>query len=433
MGILAEVLRVPSTPRYGATKPYQTITEYAPVFSTGAGELYEQQLTRSCIERIATGCSKLKPEVSGSAEPKIKRAIKTSPNDFMSWSVLLARVATLLMTDTTAFVVPAVDDNGDTVGIFPFKPAAAELIDRSGVAYLRFTTYTGDVVEIERTRVCVLTRFQYASDVFGGGNKPLQPTMRLLDHQTEAQDQAIKNGAKIQFIGKLVGQLRGEDIAKKRNEFVGNNFNERNVAGLLTYDATWDDVKQVQPQSYTVGTDEMERINKSVYTYFGINEAILTNNFSEEQWGAFYESVIEPIAIQLGDGLTQMLYSTRERMRGNRIMFSANRLEYASNASKRNMIRDMGDRGLMKVDEMRAVLQLPPLPDGAGQVYIMRGEYYLLDADYQLLLKSGGDETTKSKLAAPFFDDRDPKDIAGDDDEYNDTEAWGGEDFDQGV
>ena len=35
----------------------------------------------------------------------------------------------------------------------------------------------------------------------------------------------------------------------------------------------------------------------------------------------------------------------------------------------------MADRGLMMIDEIRDIWNLPPLPDGKGQVFIIRGEY----------------------------------------------------------
>lgn len=73
--------------------------------------------------------------------------------------------------------------------------------------------------------------------------------------------------------------------------------------------------------------------------------------------------------------MTQLSFTIRERKAGNAIMFSSNRLEYATSASKRNMIRDMLDRGVFCIDDAREILQMPPLPDGEGKVRVIRGEY----------------------------------------------------------
>jgi hypothetical protein len=133
-----------------------------------------------------------------------------------------------------------------------------------------------------------------------------------------------------------------------------------------------EDLRQIEPQHYTVDPDEMERIDKALYAYFGINEKILTSEFDEQTWAAFYEAVVEPFALMLGGAMTMATFTMRERP-ANRIMFSSNRLEYAAASSKRNINKDMTDRGIMTLNEAREILQLPPI-DG-GDVFILRGEY----------------------------------------------------------
>ena len=236
----------------------------------------------------------------------------------------------------------------------------------------------------------------------------------------------MRTAPALRFIGKLSSAVRPDDVSKKRKAFSDDNLSANNTSGILVYDQTWDDVRQLEPKSYTVPVEEMQRIDSNVYSYFGINEDILQNKYTEDIWGAYYEGKVEPFAIQLGEGLTRILFSERERSQGNRIMFSSNRLEYASNASKRNMVRDMLDRGVMTLDDARAVLQLPPLPDGKGQVYVIRGEYYMLDSHLNLIYSSGGDKSDVKRkdpdngsIAENDFD------LGGDDDIYNDTDGRG--------
>ena len=47
-----------------------------------------------------------------------------------------------------------------------------------------------------------------------------------------------------------------------------------------------------------------------------------------------------------------------------------------SNADKLNVSAQMADRGIMNRDEIREIWNLPPIEDGSGQLYIIRGEYY---------------------------------------------------------
>ena len=412
MGFLSKFF--PQTPRQDLSRyqsGYKTFTEWQPAFNTWSGSLYEQALTRACVERYATACSKLKPEVLGSdnCKPSVRKLFETWPNDSMSWPTFLKRVATLLETDTTAYVIPS-EENGRITGLHPMKPDYAEVCEYHGRPWMIFHLATGDVLPIEFEKVAILTKFQYQSDVFGGGNGALDATLTLMDAQRQAEELALKNGARIRFIGKVTGLVKEGDLEKKRDRFATMNLSHQNSSGLLVYDNTFDSVKQVDERQYTIDTDEMERIDKSVYSYFGINERILTNQFTEEEWGAYYESKVEPFAIMLSEALTKVLYTAVERRHGNYVMFSSNRLEYASNASKRNMVRDMVDRGVMNINEAREVLQLPPIE--GGDVFFARGEY----KDAQGIGQQG----------SPVLEE--DRDLGGDDDIYNDTDGRGEED-----
>lgn len=408
---------------------FKTITEYAPVFSTWNGKVYEQMLVRTAIEKTAQLAAKLKPEISGEPTPRIVRALDTAPNQFMSWPKFIARVMTIYLNDNTAAVVPAFDDQMRITGIYPLKFDTAEVVDYAGEPWVRFYLDSGDTMAIELKYVCLITRFQYDSDFFGGDNRPLKSTLQLMDYQEQAQELAIKNGAKIQFIASAASSMRPEDIKRKRKEFSDMNLSEQNDTGIMVYDNTFDNVKQVEPMSYTVGDAEMARIQQNVFNYFGINDAILQSDYTGEQFSAFYESQIEPFAVQLGEGLTQMLWTPTQRRHDCRIMFSSNRLEYASNAEKRNMVRDMTDRGIMTINEGREILQLPRLEN--GDVFIVRGEYVTLDMNRNIIAMTGGRETTDNVMETPGSTNDDTDfDLGGDDQEYSDNDARGGTEVD---
>lgn len=388
---------------------FATFTEYAPAFSSWQGSLYEHDLCRTAVERFAVACSKLKPEILGSPDtkPKVRKLFSSWPNEWQTWPQFLARTATILETDTTAYVVPVLDARNDVAGIMPLKPAYTEVAEVNGVAWAVFHLVTGEELAMEWDRIAVLTRFQYMSDFFGGGNGPLDPTLSLMDAQRQAEELAVKNGSRIRFIGRVVGMTHEDQLKKKRERFYEDNI-KGNTSGLLIYDNTFDSIQQVSEARYVIDTSEMERINNSVYSYFGTNQDILQNHYSEETFGAWYEGKVEPFALQLSEGLTKALFTSIERKHGCEVMFSSSKLAYASNASKRNMVRDMVDRGVMSLNEAREVLQLPPVE--GGDVFLARGEY------------KGAPGITSAVVNENDFD------LGGDDDIYNDTDARGEED-----
>ena len=342
-------------------------------YTTGwSGSMYQQVLVRSVIERFAIACSKLKPEIHGSARSRIRRAVETSPNQFQTWPQFLYRCATLYMNNTTVCVVPEYKPGSDVqVGFYPVPLAHAEVVDYAGEFWLRWQTLDGDTRAVELARVAIVTRFQYVSDWFGDGNI-LANTLSMLKAQEEAQKQSINDSAQLRFIGQLNGQVREEDMAKKRDRFAKDNLSGENETPIMLYDNTFASIEQLKAQNWTIPNEEMERIENNVFDYFGINRRILQNAYDENAWDAFYEGCIEPFALALGEALTQATFTMRERP-ANRIAFSSNRLEYMSAASKRNMNKDMTDRAIITVNEGREILGLHPL-DG-GDVFILRGEY----------------------------------------------------------
>lgn len=422
MGLLSKVFPRNRQHKKAETSSYfKSFTEYAPAFTTWRGGVYEQALTRSIIERHAIACSKLKPEVSGSAKPRVARLFRGQPNPYMTWPQFLARCATILDVDTTCAVVPSLDSSLSVTGLYPLKFESADILEVNGEAWVHFYLASGDDPVIELSRVALLTAYQYESDFFGGGNGPLNPTLSLLDVQDQAQDRAVRNGANIRFIGRVNGLMDEDKLKEKRERFSKDNLSSENKSGLLIYDQTIQDLKQVDAQRYIIDADELAAIEENAFNYFGMSKSILQNDFDEDQWGAYYESKVEPFAIQLSEGLTHALYTPTEQAHGNRVMFSSNRLEYASNASKRDMIRDTLDRGVMTINDAREVLQLPPVP--GGDVFIYRGEYVVMDTQGNVIYESGGkgdDLGQEARVRDTEPEEEDDDGISGDPEEGDD-------------
>ena len=359
---------------------YTTFTERAPRFTTWNGSMYEHPLTRAAIERFAVACSKLKPEVVGSksCKPNIRKLFETWPNDLMTWPAFLARVATIYEMDTTAFIVPALDRSLNTVALFPMKPAYTEIVDYDGEPWCVFHTYSGELLAIEYRRCAVISKFQYLSDFFGAGNEVMGPTLGLMDAQRQAEEQAVQNGARIRFIGKVNGMTHGEDLNKLREQFYEDNLSEKNYTGLLMYSNNIQEVTQIKEDRFIIDQEEMDRVSRQVYDYLGTNEEILQNKYNEESYGAWYEGKVEPFAVMVSEAITKAHYTVTERRKGNYVMFSSSKLAYATNTSKRNMIRDLSDRGFISLNEGREILQLPPVE--GGDILMARGEYKVVNS-----------------------------------------------------
>ncbi|MBQ1840289.1 MAG: phage portal protein [Atopobiaceae bacterium] len=399
---------------------FQTLTEYSPSFRTWRGGVYEMELTRACVHAFASACSKGEPHIEGKGRPELVKAFRSWPNPYMTWPRFLYRLATIYEVDCTAFVIPTYDDRGYTNGLFPIRPETTDLIDVDGEMWVRFTLRTGEQMAFPASDVCCISKYQYLSDYFGTSNN-LQATMDLLNKQVQAEHNAVELGGKIKFIGKVVGQFAPEDQRRKRDEFYARNFTDNDTV-LMTYDSTFADITQVKASTYTISTDEMERIDKHVFDYFGCNEAILQNSADEAKWDSYYEGKVETFFLHLSEGLTQSCFSRRMVTQSdapNRIWFGSDRLQFVSAATKRNIVRDMTSYGIMTVNEGRAILDLPKLP--GMDVFMVRGEFFQMDMSGRVVFASGGREG----LPVPDPVDDPDFDLGGDDQIYNDADAYG--------
>ena len=64
-----------------------------------------------------------------------------------------------------------------------------------------------------------------------------------------------------------------------------------------------------------------------------------------------------------------------ERGYGNYVFAASNRLQYMTNKDKLDVSAQLTDRGILNRDDARKIWNLPPIPDGSGEEYIIRGEY----------------------------------------------------------
>lgn len=357
---------------------FKTLNAYTPSFTTYQGGIYEMELTRSAIHSFANMCSKLKPEIQGSAYKNLEKTLQFKPNQFMDTTKFIYRLATILSVDTTAFIIPLYGDDYKTiVGYYPLLPQRTEIVQWQGEPWLRYTFNNGQKAAIEFDKVGVLTNYQYKNDFFGDGHNALNPTLQLLDVQKQGMEEGIKQSAMIRFMAKLGQTLRPEDITKERERFSRDNLSADNLTGVMMFDAKYSDVKQIDSKPFIIDADQMKLIQKNVYNYFGTNEKILQNSYSEEEFNAYYEGKIEPFALQLSLVMTNMTFTSHERSFGNQIFFTSNRMQYASNKTKLQVSTQLFDRGILTTNDIMDIWNLKPVEDGDKR-YIRR-EYVEVD------------------------------------------------------
>lgn len=380
MGLLDRILgkdsKIVQVVKAGET--FKMVSAYEPVFRDWRGKIYESLLVRAAIDARARHVSKLKVEIIGSAKPDLMAKLKRRPNKWHTWSQELYRISTILDCCNNCVIVPVYDDEMNKDGIFALLPTKCKIVTYKGELYLRYEFMNGRETAACRLDDCaILTKFQFENDFFGSTNEPLNPTLDLMSIQRQGIKEAIKSTAGYKFMAKLSNFTKNEDLKKEREAFSESAFGaEAKKSGVLLFPNTYSDIEQIDIKPWTPDKDQMELINKNVYAYFGVNEEVLQNKVTGDAWSAFFEGAIEPFALQFSETMTKALFSEREVAFGACLMATANRISYMSFKDKLDFVSQMGDRGMLMIDEAREVFNLAPLPDGQGQKVLARGEYY---------------------------------------------------------
>lgn len=390
MGLFEKIFKRPR-PRGQPEGYFQTFTGYTPVFTSWGGEIYESELVRAAINARATHISKLSITVRGTAKPKLQTRLRAGPNEWQTWGQFLYRLSTILDVQNTAFIVPVLDEFGETTGIYPILPSLCTVVQYGGEPWLRYQFNNGQIAAIEMRRCGIMTKFQYEDDFFGSDNGALAPTMELVNVQNQGIQEAVKSSAAFRFMAKMTNFTKPDDLAKERQRFTRENL-QADSGGILLFPNTYSEVQQIKSTPFVVDADQMSLIRNNVFDYYGVNDDVLQNKAFGDSWSAFYEGAIEVFGIQFSDVCSKMLFTERERAGGSALMATANRLQYMSNTDKLNVSAQMADRGIMNRDEIREIWNLPPLPNGEGQAYTIRGEYYLLGPGNSVTKK--GDDLT---------------------------------------
>lgn len=359
---------------------FQTLSAYTPVFTNWGGMIYESEIVRAAIDARARHISKLKVETFGTANPSLQSKLRLGPNQWQTWSQFLYRTSTILDVNNTAFIVPVFDERMIITGVATVLPQMCELIEYKGEIWLRYQFNNGQYAAVEFKKCALLTKHQYRRDFFGDTNAPLKETMQLIHIQNQGIEEGVKNAATFRFMAQLSNFASAEDLAQERARFTETNLSTSSKSGgFLLFPNTYKDIKQIDVKPYTIDADQMAQIRENVFNYFGVSEDVLQNKAKADDLEGFFDGCVEPFSIQFSEALTRMLFSERERAQGSYLIANANRLQYMSPTQKVAVAKELGDRGAILIDEIRELFNFAPLPDGAGQVAPIRGEYKATD------------------------------------------------------
>lgn len=369
MGLLNKIFKN-SNENQGYT--LKLVTAVGNGFYNFNGNLYQSDIIRACIRPKAKAIGKLLATHVRKSLNELKinpdvymRFLLEEPNPYMTGQMFQEKIATQLCLNNNAFALIVKDDFDYPFQIYPIPASGVEAIySESGELFLKFTFKNGKISTFNYKDVIHLRQDFNENDIFGDSPaQSITPLMNIITTMDQGIVKAIKNSNIIRWIMKFKNILRPEDMDLQIKSFVNNYLSiDSDKGGAIASDTKYD-LEQVKPEPYVANAAQMKETVQRIYNFFNTNEAIVQSKYTEDQWNAYYESEIEPVALQMSGEFTRKLFTRKERGFGNQIIFESSNLQYASMATKLNLLQ-MVDRGAMTPNEWRTVMNMGPIEGG---------------------------------------------------------------------
>lgn len=360
------------------------ITEPTAAFSSYGGDAYANDIYREGVDAIARNAGKLKGSHvitykdadRAEGDARLNRILQTRPNAYMSAYDFLYKIVTHLYLYNNSFAYLDKDGKGVSA-IYPITYTSVNMLsDAAGQIYCSFTLKSGKQVLLPYADIIHLRRYFNDNDLLGADNGAIMPGLELAQTQNEGIISGIKAGASIRGILSFTQLLSADKLKAEKEAFVNDYLNMENGAGVVATDQKMT-YTPIESKPVILDADQAKEVKRKIYNYLGITEEIVNSSYTEDQYSAFYESVLEPIATALSQEFTAKLFNEREQAYGNSVLFEAGRLQFTSNKTKVSLIAQLMPMGLLTINQALEILNLPSVTDGDKRLQALN----MIDAD----------------------------------------------------
>ena len=385
MGWLDKLFRRPPKDRKFAP----TMDGWTPIYSQFGTNIYASDVVQQALKCIVDEMKKLNPthiRMKDSDPVPVKgnvQDILDSPNQLMTTSEFLEKICWLLLMNYNAFVIPTyytwVDEKTgaerrDYDALYPINPTQVDFIeDASGRLFVHFWFWNGYDTTIPYDD-CIHIKYNYSINEYMGGNLMGQP-----DHEALLSTLELNNSL-LQGIAKAMNASYAINGVIKYNTLLDDGKTEaalrefethlrNSESGFMPIDLKGE-VIPLERKLALVDEPTLQFIDSKILRNWGVPLAILTGDYTKEQYEAFYQKTLEPLVIAISQAFTKKMFTSRERAFGNKIALYPKDLIFMTVSQTLEMINILSPTGGLYENEKRTALGLRPLPELEGKRYM---------------------------------------------------------------
>lgn len=376
--------RTPAQRKYA-----QSLDGYLPIYSQYGTDIYASDVVQQALKCIVDEMKKLNPahiRYNGVDPVPVKSTVQDvldEPNPLMTTCEFIEKMCYLLLMDYNVFIIPTYYTwKDESTGaerrlyesLYPIQPTQVDFIeDAGGRLFVRFYFRNGEQTTISYDSV-IHVRYNYSVNQFMGGGVNGQPDHAALLKTVQLNEQLLNGVAKAMNASYAVNGV------VKYNTLIDDGTVEKNLrelerklknseSGFLPLDLKAE-FTPFERKSEIVDDKTLKFIDEKILRYFGVSLAILTGDYTKEQYEAFYQKTLEPLIKSISQAFTKKLFTKREKAFGNRIELYPAELIFMTISQKIEMVAQLAPTGAMLENEKRTIYGLRPLPELVGKRYM---------------------------------------------------------------
>jgi len=366
-----------------------TLDGFVPIYTQFGTNIYASDVVQQALKCIVDETKKLNPthvRYKGNDPVPVKSTLQDAlenPNPLMTTSEFLEKTTWLLLMNYNAFVIPVYRTWTDAKtgeerryyeALYPINPTQVDFIeDAGGRLFVKFWFLNGDTTTVPYDDV-IHIKYNYSVNQYMGGNELGQPDHKALLKTLELNEKLLQGVAKsmnasyaVNGVLKYNTYLDEDKLKTELQQF------ERKLAssesGILPVDLKTE-FTPLERKAQIVDKNTLKFIDEKILRNFGVPLAILTGNYTKEQYEAFYQKTLEPLIVAMSQAFTKKLFTVREKAFGNRVELYPKELIFMTVTQTLEMINVLAPQGGGYVNEYRTWLGLRPLPELEGKRYM---------------------------------------------------------------
>lgn len=366
-----------------------TFDGLTPIYSQFGTNIYASDVVQQALKCIVDEIKKLIPthiRYVGNDPTPVKGNVQNvldNPNPLMTTSEFLEKITWLLLMNYNVFIIPTyytwVDDKTGVErryyeSLYPINPTQVDFIeDESGQLFVKFWFWNGETTTISYDDV-IHIKYNYSVSEYMGGNRlgqpdnaPLLETLRLNDSLLKGIAKAMNASYAVNAVVKINSVVDKGKTANALKELEAK-LND-NKSGFLPMDMKGEFIP-LDRDLKIVDKDTLEFIDSKILRNWGVPLPILTGDYTKEQYEAFYQKVLEGLALSIAQAFTKKMFTQREKSFGNKIELYPKELIFLSVSQTIELINTLAPQGGGYVNEYRTWLGLRPLPELEGKRYM---------------------------------------------------------------